>query len=116
MEEPRMIQTIDRETLKQWMDEKRDITLVDVLPPDKYEEFHLPGALNIPLDADFGARIRENFPDCFQPIVVYCLDQDCSASPKAAEAMQRLGYQKVYDYEAGKVDWRHAGFPVEEGA
>jgi rhodanese-related sulfurtransferase len=116
MEEPRMMQTIDRETLKQWMDEKRDITLVEVLPLDKYEEFHLPGALNIPFGADFEARIRENFPDRFQPIVVYCLDQDCSASPKAAETMERLGYQKVYDYEAGKVDWRHAGFPVEEGA
>ena len=111
-----MIQTIDRETLKQWMDEKRDITLVDVLPPDKYEEFHLPGAINIPLDAALGVRIRENFPDRFQPIVVYCLDQDCSASPKAAAMMERLGYQKVYDYEDGKMDWRHAGFPVEEGA
>jgi rhodanese-related sulfurtransferase len=115
MEEAIMMQTIDRETLKQWMDEKRDITLVDVLPADKFEDFHLPGAINVPLDADFEMRIQEHFPDRFQAIVVYCYDHECSASPRAAETMQRLGYQKVYDYEAGKMDWRHAGLPVEEG-
>jgi rhodanese-related sulfurtransferase len=116
MEEDVTMHTIDHETLKQWLDEKRDVTLVDVLPPDKFEDFHLPGAVNVPLDADFQRRIQEEFPDRFQPIVVYCYDHECSASPRAAETMKRLGYQKVYDYEAGKIDWKGAGLPVEEGA
>jgi rhodanese-related sulfurtransferase len=115
MEEPRMMHTIDRETLKQWMDEKRDITLVDVLPPDEFREFHLPGAINVPLGPDFEKHIQEHFPDEFQPIVVYCHDHECSASPKAVEQMNQLGYQKIYDYEGGKMDWKHAGFPIEEG-
>lgn len=116
MEDAIMMHTIDRETLKQWLDEKRDITLVEVLSPERFEEFHLPGAINVPLDANFEAHMQEHFPDRFQPIVVYCYDHECSASPKAAEAMDRLGYEKIYDYEAGKVDWKAAGFPVEEGA
>lgn len=111
-----MLQTIDRETLKQWLDEKRDITLVEVLPPERFEEFHLPGAVNVPLGADFEKHMQEQFPDPFQPIVLYCYDDQCSASPKAADKMDRLGYQKVYDYEAGKMDWKRAGFPIEEGA
>jgi hypothetical protein len=44
---------------------------------------------------------------------VYCYDTDCDASPKAARRMEDLGYQTVYDYEAGKVDWKEAGLPVE---
>lgn len=45
--------------------------------------------------------------------MVYCYDADCTASPKAAERIEALGYRSVYDYEAGKMDWKQAGLPVE---
>ena len=45
--------------------------------------------------------------------MVYCYDLKCSASPKAAEKMDELGYRDVFDYEAGKMDWKEAGLPVE---
>ncbi len=41
------------------------------------------------------------------------MDEDCDASPKAAERMEQLGYERVYDYEGGKVDWQEAGLPTE---
>lgn len=107
------MQSIDRETLQQWLDERRELTLVEVLAPEKYREFHLPGAINVPLGEDFEAKVQEKLQDKHQPIVVYCYDQACTASPKAAEKLDALGYQKVYDYEAGKVDWKEAGLPVE---
>jgi rhodanese-related sulfurtransferase len=46
--------------------------LVEVLPPDEYEEQHLPGAINIPLrliDAEAGDRL-----DPSRPVIVYCWD------------------------------------------
>ena len=107
------MQKIDRDTLEQWLDEERDVTLVEVLAPDKYREFHLPGAINVPLADDFEQRIQEAVPDENRPIVVYCYDQACTASPIAAQKMDQLGYRKVYDYEAGKMDWKQAGLPVE---
>ena len=107
------MQSIDRETLKHWLDEKRDVKLIEVLAEDQYRAWHLPGAINVPLGEDFDARIRETIPDRFTPVVVYCYDRACNASPKAARKMDELGYQKVYDYEAGKVDWKAAGLPVE---
>ena len=107
------MQPIDRNTLKQWLDERRDITPVEVLAPEKYREFHLPGAVNVPLGEGFAERIQETFPDRFQPLAVYCYDERCTASPEAARIMEELGYQKVYDYEAGKVDWREHGLPIE---
>ena len=107
------MQKIDRDTLEQWLDEERDVTLVEVLAPDQYREFHLPGAINVPLSDDFEQRIQEAVPDQDQPIVVYCYNQACTASPTAAHKMDELGYRKVYDYEAGKMDWKEAGLPVE---
>ena len=46
-------------------------------------------------------------------VIVYCLNAECDASPKAVRRMEKLGYKNVFDYEAGKVDWKEAGLPVE---
>jgi rhodanese-related sulfurtransferase len=89
------------------------LTLVDVLDPKHYRKFHLPGAVNVPLGDDFDRRIQEAVPDKNETIVVYCMDADCQASPKAGERMEELGYQNVLDYVAGKTDWKEAGLPVE---
>jgi rhodanese-related sulfurtransferase len=46
--------------------------LVDVLPPDEYEDEHLPGAINIPLKTLDGETTRQLDRD--RPVVVYCYD------------------------------------------
>jgi rhodanese-related sulfurtransferase len=45
--------------------------LVEVLPPEEYEDEHLPGAVNIPL-----RRIEDAAAllDADRPVVVYCWD------------------------------------------
>ncbi len=46
--------------------------VVEVLPPDEFEEDHLPGAINIPL-----RRIETEAPeqlDRDSPVVLYCWD------------------------------------------
>ena len=88
--------------------------LVEVLSTDQYHEFHLPGAINVPLDDHFDERIQEAVPDKDRMVVVYCHNSECQASSKAARRMDELGYQQVFDYEAGKVDWREAGLPTEK--
>jgi rhodanese-related sulfurtransferase len=104
--------TIDRDQTKRMLDEDAAI-LVEVLPPKEYESFHLPGAINVPLSDAFDRAIQEAVPDKHQPVVVYCKDAQCDASPRAARQMEALGYDRVYDYAAGKVDWKEAGYPVE---
>ncbi|MEQ9257628.1 MAG: rhodanese-like domain-containing protein [Roseovarius sp.] len=107
------MQTIDRETLRQKMRDNDQLRLIEVLPRDSYNDFHLPGAINVPLDeADFGERIQVA-ADKNEEIVVYCMDESCDASPRAAERMEQLGFSHVSDYEAGKKDWRKAGLPEE---
>jgi rhodanese-related sulfurtransferase len=110
------MQTIDRAELSRWMDEGRDFVLVEVLSPQAYRSFHLPNAINVPVDQKrFEAAIERAVPAKDRPVVVYCHDRDCDASPQAAERMERSGYAQVYDYEAGKMDWKNAGLPVHEG-
>lgn len=107
------METIDRTDLKQKIDQGEEMTLIEVLSENDFEDFHLPGAINIPLGS-------ENFEDRVQAaaakddqVIVYCKDEDCDASPKAAKRLEDLGYSNVLDYEAGKEDWRAAGLPVE---
>ncbi len=51
---------------------ERGAQLVEVLPPQEYDEQHLPGAVNIPLKQLDAAGTRGL--DRSRPVVVYCWD------------------------------------------
>lgn len=107
------MQTIGRDEAQTMIQNRSDLTVVETLSPENYEKFHLPGAKNVPLNDDFEQNIKQAAPEKSQPVLLYCMDADCNASPKAAKQMEDLGYKEVYDYEAGKVDWKEAGLPIE---
>ena len=108
----RVMRSVTRSELKEMLDSS-DVTLVETLPRRSYDIFHLPGAINVPLDEGFEEAIREAVPDNDQPVVVYGLDEDCDESQDAYRLMEDLGYEEVYEYTGGKVDWNEAGLPVE---
>ncbi len=62
---------IDRDQLERLLRDEQ-AQLVEVLPPDEYEDEHLPGAINIPLKT----LNRETTAtlDRDRPVVVYCHD------------------------------------------
>ena len=91
----------------------RNLPATHGIGPNTYREYHLPGAIRVPADENFGHSIQKAIPDKSTPVIVYCLNHACTASPKAARKLDQLGYEKVYDYEAGKQDWKAAGLPVE---
>jgi len=102
------MQTITGEALKKKLERGDDFALVEVLPPQAYDEYHIPGAINIPLGPHFDERVLQTLRDKNQEIVVYCSDENCSASPTAYKLLKDLGYRRVYDYEFGKRDWLQA--------
>jgi len=106
------MQTIQREELNERMANEQ-LPVVDVLARKYFRKFHLPGAVNVPFDEQFDERIEREVPEKDAPVVVYCADEECQASRKAARRMEELGYRQVFDYEAGKMDWKEAGLPVE---
>jgi len=106
------MRTISREELNDRIGDG-SMPVVEVLPEKYFRKFHLPGAINVPLGDSFDEAIQREVPDKSSPVVVYCVDDDCEASPKAARRMEELGYEQVFDYEGGKMDWKEAGLPVE---
>jgi phage shock protein E len=69
--------------------------VLDVRTPDEFSAGHVPGAINIPFDqlprraAEIGATTT--------PVVLYC--RSGRRSGIAAEALQKAGFSKVYDFK-----------------
>ena len=112
-QEPHFITTAQ---LKEKIDSKEDFALVEVLGPETFAEFHIPGAVNVPVDDTFEEGIQKAVPDKNKVTVIYCRDIECHASAKAVRRMERLGYKNVLEYHNGKTGWRSQGLPVETGA
>jgi rhodanese-related sulfurtransferase len=61
---------IDRSEVQRLVE--RGAQLVEVLPPDEYEEDHLPGAINLPLRRLETEAVR--VLDRARSVIVYCWD------------------------------------------
>jgi rhodanese-related sulfurtransferase len=106
------MRAITREELHAKMIRGDDFALVEVLPAEAYQKHHLPGAMNVPLTDAFEENAQLALPNKEQEVVVYCSDEDDSASPAAAKRLEQLGYRHVLCYPRGKVDWMQHGLKV----
>lgn len=107
-----MASTITAEELKAKIDRGDDFHLVETLMAREYEQWHLPGAINIHFNR-IGKEARERFSKDDE-IVVYCHDEECNASPIAAKKLLNMGFEHVIEFPGGKKAWKEAGYPVEE--
>ncbi len=85
--------------------------LIDVLPADVYEQAHLPGAINVPLETFRSDDVDEL--DRGAPVIVYCFDQHCDLSGRAARRLEHEGFKDVYDLVGGRATWTALGLPTE---
>ncbi len=106
---------ITRDELNAKIDGGGQFTLAEALPPRSYEQAHLPGAVNLPLD-ELETLASRLMPDKNAEIVTYCSNRECENSHEAAAALTKLGYTNVRRYAAGKQDWIAAGLPTETAA
>ena len=68
-------------------------TLLDVRSPMEFEENHIPGAINIPLD--IVVSNMKQISELQKPIVVYCLSGGRSST--ATSILQQNGIQDIYN-------------------
>ena len=85
--------------------------VLDVRPEDEFQQGHLPGALNIPLE-QLERRLAELPPD--REIVAYCRGPWCVLSFEAVAALRQRGFQ-ARRLEDGFPEWKVAGLPIGPG-
>jgi Raf kinase inhibitor-like YbhB/YbcL family protein len=106
-----MAAEITRDELKRKLDSREEFVLVETLPAERYQQGHIPGAINLPPD-----QIRQLapklLPDKNAEIVVYCGAFTWHASENAARELAEMGYTNITDYSGGKQDWSEGGLPL----
>ena len=80
--------------------------IVDARHEDAFAGGHIPGSINVPVNAspvvfedEFGSL------DCDSPIVVYCQSERCGYAESVANRLQLSGFRNVRLYSKGYVDW-----------
>ncbi len=84
--------------------------VIHVLGKETYDDAHIPGTINIPLDQ---LKQWTHGKDKHTPIVVYSASYSCPASSNAYHELKNLGFMNVKVYEGGVAEWYHKGFPTE---
>ncbi len=103
--------------VKQLLDKKADLVIVDTQPADGYDLWHIPTAVNIPYSstedsADLEAKLRVLSRD--KLIVIYCLCEEGADSAMVALKLRHLGYKwdKVKVLGGGLIRWDELGYPM----
>ena len=68
--------------------------VIDVRSEGEFQERHLPGAVNVPLDR-LRDEIARHAPDKEQPLLLHCLSGARSAMGKAS--LRKMGYPNVFN-------------------
>lgn len=80
--------------------------ILDVRTPEEFASEHIENAVNVNWLADDFVANTAQF-DKSKPVFVYCKSGGRSA--KAAEKLNELGFEKIYQLEGGILKWSAAG-------
>lgn len=96
------------------LEEETSPTLVDLLPPDHFENQHIPGAKNACVFfVSFLDDLETIVPNKKGRVVLYGSSSRSHETKVAVEKMTRAGYQEIYQLEGGLEAWCEAGFVCE---
>jgi rhodanese-related sulfurtransferase len=88
-----------------------NLVIVDVRTPEEFQQGHVPNAINVPL-----SEIIDNpailLSSKGKPIILYC--RSGYRTGKAAEALQKDGYQNLRHLEGDMQGWLKAGLDIEK--
>ncbi|GIV70430.1 molybdopterin-synthase adenylyltransferase MoeB [Caldilinea sp.] len=103
----REVPEVTAQEVKELLDRRAPVTVIDVRERDEFVQGHLPGALFIPRGY-LELQIEQYVPDRNAPIVVYCAGG--VRSLLAARSLKEMGYANVSSMIGGFTGWKNAGF------
>ncbi len=97
--------------VKNMIDSKENIIVLDVRDKNELEEGRLPGAINISRGM-LEFKVETMMPDKNSKIVVYCgVDL---RSPLATKTLNDMGYKNAINMSGGLKAWKLAGYPLSK--
>ncbi|GAC1341530.1 MAG: rhodanese homology domain-containing protein [Acetobacteraceae bacterium] len=106
-------ESVDALELKSWLDEGRDVVVLDSRPLDEFRRMSIPKGVNVP-GGELAYRIGDLAPDPNTLVVVNCAGR--TRSIVGAESLRRVGVpNRVLALRNGTMGWELAGLPVERG-
>ncbi len=106
-------ESVDAAELKAWLDEGRDMLVLDSRPMDEFHRMSIPTGINVP-GGELAYRIGDLAPDPNTLIVVNCAGR--TRSIMGAESLRRAGVpNRVVALRNGTMGWELAGLQVERG-
>ena len=88
----KQVNAVKPETAREWL--KKGATVIDVRSEAEFQERHLPGAINIPLNR-LGDEIARVAPNKEQPLLLHCLSGTRSGAGEAT--LKKMGYRNVFN-------------------
>ncbi len=88
----KQVNAVKPETARGWL--KKGATVIDVRSEAEFQEKHLPGTINIPLDR-LGDEIARVAPNKEQPLLLHCLSGTRSGAGEGT--LRKMGYRNVFN-------------------
>jgi rhodanese-related sulfurtransferase len=102
------------EELKRWLDERRNVVVLDSRPYQEYHRMNIPGGIDMP-GAELAWRVHDLAPDPETVVVVNCAGR--TRSIIGCQSLRNAGIPNlVVALKDGTMGWDLAGFECERGA
>ncbi len=105
---------IEVNNANEFVTEHEDAVILDVRRPTEYEESHITGSVNVPVqDEAFEDMVAKLDPN--KKYIVHCSDNHyVGRSNHALKSMQDLGFKHLYSLNGGYSAWKAADLPLTE--
>lgn len=100
--------SINLDQLKQKIDNKEDITILDIRDKENYDKSHIKNATNIPFE-EVANKIKELPRN--KELIVY--DETGNRSKLIVESLTKKGFTQAINLINGYPDWQNKNYPIE---
>ena len=108
------VTVIDVNAANQFVTEHEDAVILDVRKPIEFEESHIAGSVNVPVQDDsFEDMVATLDPN--KKYIVHCTKNIVfGRTDRALMTMENMGFKHLYSLKGGYVAWKDANLPLTE--
>ena len=87
------------------------VKVVDIRTQKEFDQGHIPDVIHISFnDPDFLTKMSKLNKQ--EPVIIHCAKG--GRSQKAGDLLEQAGFDLIYDYSGGFVDWKSKGLEIEK--